>query len=61
MKTNTKAAPKKTATKEKTPAVDHTADMLAFLDERIADGGATTDHLRAFREKIQPTPQEAQN
>lgn len=61
MKTQTKATTKKVAKKE-TP-VDHTPDILAFLDERIADGGATTDHLKAFREKIQPSQptQEVQN
>lgn len=55
MKQTTKKLTKEN--KEQAPAPDITADTIAFLKERIADGGATTGHLQGFLDKIDPPKQ----
>lgn len=37
------------------------AEVETFLNERIADGGATTDHLKVMLNKIKPPASEQQN
>lgn len=54
MKQATKTTTKKITKKDTAVKADHTAETIAFLEERIADGGATTDHLKAHLDKLRP-------
>lgn len=48
-------------TSEPHPDTSLLGEVEAFLNERIADGGATPDHLRTLLNKIKPSASEAQN
>lgn len=59
MKQSQKDAPKakKLRSTSGTQPAESYSETVKFLEERIADGGATTDHLQAFLNKIRPPEQ----
>lgn len=59
MKNTSTKTTKKVITKKEPQVAELNTEVIAFLEERIADGGATTDHLQVMLDKLKPKEEPA--